>query len=146
MSTAPITITDITDALVGELNAGIWSQTFTAAANYRPRWTAADLATLRVTVSPRSLAISPSSRGGDQREFVVDVALQQKLDSDDDEDIPGLIRLADEIVRYFVGDRLTGLTDVACIAGTNEPIYSVEHLDQLLVFTSLITLTFRTVE
>lgn len=139
------TIVALADAVVSELNAEAWSLPFVARRLYRPRFEPADLRTLQVSVVPRSLVIEAASRADDSREYRLDVAVQQKLDSESADQIDPLLGLVDEIARHFRLRRPAAMPSAVCVKVENDPVYAVEHLDELRCFTSIITLSFRMV-
>jgi len=139
------TIVALADAVASELNSEGWSLSFAARRLYRPRFEPADLKTLQVSVVPRSLTIEAASRGDDSRQYQIDLAIQQKLTTESAEDIDPLLALADEIVRHFKLRRLAAMPTALCVKIEHDPIYAVEHLDELRCFTSIITLSFRMV-
>jgi hypothetical protein len=139
------TIVALADAVVSELNAEGWSLPFVARRLYRPRFEPADLRTLQVSVVPRSLVIEAASRADDSREYRLDVAVQQKLDSESADQIDPLLGLVDEIARHFRLRRPAAMPSAVCVKVENDPVYAVEHLDELRCFTSIITLSFRMV-
>jgi hypothetical protein len=75
-------ITDIADAVVASLNAGTFSEPFTAERLHQPSFELADLQTLRVSVVPKSLEIRNASRQHSFFDCTIDVGLQQKVDDD----------------------------------------------------------------
>ncbi len=139
------TIVALADAVVSELNAEGWSLQFAAQRLYRPRFEPSELKTLQVSVVPRSLVIDAESRSDDSRQFQIDVAIQQKLDAETAEEIDPLLGLADEIARHFRLRRPAAMPDALCAKVENNPVYAVEHLEQLRCFTSILTLSFRMV-
>lgn len=138
-------IVEIADAVVDELNAGSFEADFTAARDYRPRFTPADLKELRVTVVPRALSVEAESRARQCVDATIDIAIQRRLDSETTEEIDPLMELVDQIVAFWKLRRPSSLSQALCVEVANEPIYAVEHLDQLRVFTSVVSLTFRLV-
>lgn len=140
------TIVELSDAVVSELNAEGWSLEFVARRLYRPRFEPADLKTLQVSVVPRALVIEAASRADDSREYKVDLAVQQKLDAETADQIDPLLELVDEIARHFRLRRPAAMPSALCVKVENEPVYAVEHLDELRCFTSILTLTFQIVE
>lgn len=140
------TIVALADAVVAELNNEGWSQQCVAQRLYRPRFTAADLQTVQVSVVPRSLVIEAASRVDDSRHYQIDLAVQKKLDTETAEEIDPLVGLVDEIARYFRLRRLAAMQRALCVKVENTPIYAVEHLEELRCFTSIITLSFRVVD
>ena len=133
-------ILDTADAVVALLNAGEFSQQFTAERLYLPLFELPDMATLHVTVVPKAVAIAGLSRIVSQREFKIDVAVQQKGD-ETAETIDPLVDLVEEIVDYFQSRRLAS-PNVICTGVDVKPIYSQEHMHELRQFTSVLTLTF----
>ncbi|GAB6188135.1 hypothetical protein [Thermopirellula anaerolimosa] len=139
------TIVALADAVVSELNGEGWSLPFAARRLYRPRFEPADLKTLQVSVVPRSLVIEAASRADDSRQYQIDLAIQQKLDSGTAEEIDPLLGLVEEIARHFRLRRPAAMPSALCVKVENEPVYAVEHLDELRCFTSVLTLSFRVV-
>jgi len=137
------TITDISDAVVAELNDASFSREFTAQRSYLPRFELPEMADLHVTVVPRGLEISTATRAGHQHDYRIDVAVQQKLLTGDAPEIDGLVGLTEEIADHFRGRTLEA-PQAACVAVETEPVYVAEHMDEMRQFTSVITLTFRT--
>jgi len=140
------TVVELTNAVITELNAEAWSQSFVAVRHYRPRYDATKLKNLTVTVVPRRFTIDATTREHDLREAQIDLAIQQRLTSESNEEIDGLLNLVDEITRYFKLRRLAAMPAALCVKVENEPIYAVEHLDELRCFTSILTLSFRMLE
>ncbi len=139
------TIVELADAVVSELNAEGWSLDFAAKRLYRPRFEPADLKTLQVSVVPRALVIEAASRADDSRQYQIDLAVQQKLDAESSEEIDPLLGLVEDIARHFRLRRPAAMPSALCVKVENEPVYAVEHLDELRCFTSILTLSFRVV-
>jgi hypothetical protein len=139
-------VLEIADAMVTALQAATLSMGFTAARDYAPVTEANDLADLRLTVVPRELTLVAASRAKDEFDYVVDVAIQRRVEVD----IPTLdpyMRLAEEVLDLFRMQRLsygTGGDYAQCVAAQHNPIYIPEHLREFRVFTSVVSLTFRT--
>jgi len=53
--------------------------------------------------------------------------------------------LVDENARHFRLRRPAAMPSAVCVKVENDPVYAVEHLDELRCFTSIITLSFRMV-
>lgn len=135
-------ITDIADAVVADLNAGSFSQSFNAERDYLPVFELDDIKDLRVTVVPKGIAIQATGRNSNQHDVEIDIAVQKKLTKTDATEIDPLMALVEEIADRFRFKRFTS-PDAVWIRTQNEPVYAQEHLDQFRVFTSLLTLTFR---
>lgn len=140
-------IPDIADAIVAALNGHTFSQPFTAQRAYRPVFDLADMTDLRVTVVPRGVELSVSGRGLAQSDVQIDIGVQKKLASGDNAEIDAQMELVQEIGEFV---RATGRFGLPAGAGEavwvktdNTPIYSQEHLGELRLFTSVLTLTLR---
>lgn len=137
-------VIEIADAVVARINGASLSVPVTAVRAYRPEWTLAELESLRCTVVPVSLAAVPLDRGRDTGDYVVDVALQRRLPDESNATIDGYMLLVEEVAELFRWVRFDPPADAKCVAVQNDPIYAPEHLEERRVFTSLLTLTFRT--
>ncbi|MGD9856514.1 MAG: hypothetical protein AB7U20_16325 [Planctomycetaceae bacterium] len=136
-------ITQVADAVVAELNAATFSQSFTATRAYVPRCELPDLKTLTVTVVPSSVSVTAAARGATQQDVAIDIAVQQKLDSEQNAALDPLLALAEEIAEHFRGKRVAGFQDAIWSKTEFTALYAPEHLEQLRTFTSVVTLTFR---
>ena len=139
-------IANIAEAVKVDLNSapeGRFSQTFDATRMYVPIYELPDMKTLRVTVVPKALGVTPTSRSESQHDYEIDVAVQKKLVNADAAEIDPLMTLVEEIADFFSARRPSTFRTAMCVGVVNEPIYSAEHIEQLRQFTSLLTLTFR---
>ncbi|MBI5725211.1 MAG: hypothetical protein HZA50_14725 [Planctomycetes bacterium] len=137
---------DIAEAVVSELNAGAFSQAFTAVREWLPRFDLAELKDLHVTVVPKVVSEQPAGRKVCQYEYSVDVGIQKKLtinNGAEKAEIDSLIVLVEEIAGFFRQRRLSAYPDAAWVKTEYSHLYVVEHLSQLGQFTSVLTLTFR---
>jgi len=140
-------IPDITDAVVAALNGAAFSQPFTAKRHYVPTFDLKEMKTLHVTVVPRGVEVSTVSRSLIQHELQVDVGIQQKLPAPadpagDQAFVDALMGLVQEIADVLRAAGRFG--EAQWVKSENKPIYSPEHLEQLRQFTSVLTLTLRT--
>ncbi len=138
------TVIAIADAVVTVLNAGGFAQPFTAMRLYRPQFELKDMGTLHVTVVPRGLVIQTASRGIDQHDYQIDVAVQKRLASEDAAEIDSLMALVEQIADRFRHKVLETDPEACWVKSENAPLYAPEHLEQLRQFTSVLTLTYRT--
>lgn len=145
------TIATIADAVVARLNAGSFSQSFTAERHYQPVFDLADLETLRVSVVPRSLVIVGASRRQSQYDAQIDVGVQKRLSpapgnpgaDDDRTQIDALLDLAEEITDYLRFERLPEAPEAVWVGVAQEPVVAAEHLEQHRQLTTVLTLTYR---
>jgi len=135
-------VIDIADAVVAELNKTSFSQPVVAERHYHPRFDLSEMANLKVSVVPRSLTSSKLDRSSDSFDYQIDVAIQKRTDTNPVL-LDAMMTLVEEIADHFRTKPLSGYPQARCIEVKNEPIYALEHLDELRQFTSVITLTFR---
>ena len=143
------TIIDIADAVAATLNdAGEpgFSQPFTAERKALPAFELADLTGLHVTVVPKAVEITGASRSLCQYDHQIDVGVQKKTGTDLEADVAALCGLVAEIAAFLKQRPLTGLSGVAWVRTANEPVYAPEHLAEKRLFTSVLTVTYRTME
>ena len=135
-------VVDIANAIVQSLNEGIFSRPFTAVRVYRPSFALEELKDLHVTVVPKTLTSQASDRVTSQQDVEIDIAIQQQ--AGDDQAIDDLMGLVEEIADYFRQNRQLPGVGAWWVKTENNPIYAPDQLQQLHVFTSLLTVTFRT--
>ncbi|MCL2645434.1 MAG: hypothetical protein FWD61_00345 [Phycisphaerales bacterium] len=143
----PSLVICIADAVVAAIKAEPLK--LDAVRAYRPEFELPELKTLRVSVVPRGIEITSSGRNANQHDVSIDVAVQKKVDAGDQEELDGLMTVVEKIADCLRLRRLEfsgGSGGAAVWVKTeNAPIYSPEHLESKQVFTSVLTLTFRTV-
>jgi hypothetical protein len=142
-------LTELADAVAYELNdapSGTFSPTFTAERKVLPVHELKDLKDLKVTVVPKAIEITGSTRATSQYDLVVDIGIQQKLPpatTDLDVNVTALGTLVDQIADYLRRRPLSLLPGVTWVGITNDPVYAPEHLLEQRVFTSVLTVTYR---
>ncbi|GJQ28369.1 MAG: hypothetical protein HBSAPP03_02530 [Phycisphaerae bacterium] len=138
------TIAAIAAAVAAHINAGTYSRPVNAVRMYQPAFTLEDLKDLRVSVVPRTTAISAASRDGSMFECVVDVGVQQKLPPESEQaEIDALLDLAEEIADRLRLTRLPDAPEAAWAGIAHEPVVASESLEQHRVFTSVLSVTYR---
>jgi len=136
-------VIDIADAVTAELAGGTFSQAFTPERRVLPFFELADLAALKVTVVPKAVEITGSTRSVSQYDVQVDIGIQKKLGSDLDTEVAELCGLVDEIAEYLRQRPLAAAPYAVWVRTANEPVYAPEHLLEKRAFTSVLTLTYR---
>lgn len=144
-------VTDIADAVAAEINAApgspaTFNQTFTAVRKVVPAYELSELTDLKVTVVPKAVEISGSTRSASQYDITVDIGVQKKLPPESeasDEQVETLGTLVDQIAEYLRRRPLSAAPFAAWVSTTNDPVYAPEHLLEKRVFTSVLTLTYR---
>ena len=134
-----IEVLQISKQLAAVLNAGQFSQSFTAAAKALPEYDLAQLKSLMVSVVPKSAELINLTRAATNLEIEVDIAIQKKVSKDLELDVEALLTLVSEIVKFV---NRKDLENAKFKKVANEPIYSTEHLNDKRLFTSLITVTY----
>ena len=142
---------DIADAVAAELSAaepGTFSEDFTAQRRVLPKFELSDLKDMKVSVVPKGIEIENASRESRRCDISVDIGVQQKVGKDVDAEVERLCGLVEQIADYLAGRGLSaaGMSGVAFLSIANEPVYSTEHLADDLVFTSVLTVTYRTLK
>ena len=93
--------------------------------------------------SIRSVAIGGGTRSQSQHDCQVDIGIQQKFSKGDPAELDPLMDLVQELIDYLRARPLTAYPTAVWHRTQNEPVYSIEHFDQLRQFTSVVTLTYR---
>lgn len=139
-------ILDIADAVTAELNAapaGTFDPAITAVRRVLPEFDLAELSELKVSVVPKSVVITGSTRSASQYEIVVDIGVQKKLGKNLEGEVAHLATLMDQIADYLRRRPLSSAPFAAWAGIANEPVYAPEHLAGQRVFTSVLSVTYR---
>jgi hypothetical protein len=140
-----ITIADeVSSIIVAGQQSRALSSGFTASRKVLPRYLIKDLTQPVVSVVPKTVELVGSTRSASEFNYDIEIGVQQKI-SDPETDVPGLVDLVDHISKYL---RFTILTanKAIWVKAAIQPIYSVEHLSSDSVFTSVLTVTYKTLE
>ena len=137
---------DVADGVVTDLNAGSWSQSFTAARVALPEFTVPDLATLQVPVAIRSTSQERLTRTRVIDVVEIDIGVMKKIDvtgSIGKADVDPFVTLVDEIAEYFFTTRLSGFPTALPTVSTPDPVYDQEYLEKKRAFFAIVRLEFR---
>ncbi len=141
-------VIDIADAVVAELNAapaGTFDPAFTAVRRVLPEFDLPDLAELKVTVVPKAVEITGATRSVGQFDCQIDIGVQKKLGKDLDTEVAALCGLVEAIAGYLRRRALAAAPHAAWVRTQNDPVYAPEHLAEQRTFTSVLTVTYRSV-
>ena len=141
-------IIDIADAVATELNAapvGTFDPAFTAERRVLPEFDLPELAELKVTVVPKAVEINGSTRLASQFDCQIDIGVQKKLGKDLDTEVAELCGLVDGIAGYLRRRSLAAAPHAVWVRTRNDPVYAPEHLAEQRAFTSVLTVTYRSV-
>ena len=135
---------DLADAVTSQINQ---SEIITnAKRQILPIHDLSQLRELTVSVVPRGVQVQSITRKLSQYDCQVDIGIQQKLTVPQDQidtavkDLSGLVQ---QIADYMQRQPLTDMQYAIWIKVENVPIYDPDHLAQLRVFASVLTLTYR---
>ena len=134
-------IVTLADALLADINATAFSQSFTARRTYLPIAELETQGVLSVTMLPRGDDITLTDRNATQHDMTFDVAVQKKLANVSNRDIDPLVYLTQQLLDYFWFNKLPNNTTL--VTESVSILYYSDHLQQLRQFTSVISLTFR---
>jgi hypothetical protein len=134
----------IADAITAELNGNVFSQPFTAQRQYLPIYDLKSMSDLRVTVVPKGVTSSSLDRSRDNFDYQVDVGIQKKVPNQI-ATIDALMLLVEQIGDYFRSNPLSSYPGARFMNVENSLLYAPDHLQEMLQFTSVLTLTYRLV-
>ncbi|MEW6249194.1 MAG: hypothetical protein AB1716_00980 [Planctomycetota bacterium] len=137
------TAVEIASAICAHLNSTPLALDFEAMRKYRPAYTLDELATLRVTVVPKSVAISNAARNTDYFEVAVDVAVQKQVQPDNLGELDALAAFIEQVADTLRHQRLPGYPAAAWQSLAADPIFDPDHLSERNVFTAVLTVTYR---
>lgn len=141
-------IIEIAADLLTALNAerepeDAFSQTFTATRAYRPPYKLEDMEAIHVTVMPGALETGVATRGAEEGEYRVDIAVHRRFEGEPTiEQLDPLVYLMQEIRQFFLAPANRQLTTsgATCLGALNEPAWIEAHLVEWHQFTSVLTL------
>lgn len=96
-----------------------------------------------ITVVPREIASEIDARGIERRDITIHVGVQKRLDPDDqDADALALMRQVEQINAYMYRRELHSLDSATWLSSQVTPLYSLEHLRDWQVFTSVVQIVY----
>jgi len=134
-------IVTLANAIVSQLNTDFVG-TFTAVRSYRPAAKLDDLATVAVTVVPKSMEYQPMTRYFEQVDHTVEIGVQQRVATTADIDTKtDLVEQIGESLRRSVFT--SGADKFHVLTVEVSPLVAIEHLDELNVFSSVVSVVAR---
>ena len=130
-------IITIADEIKDIINAGSFSQSFTASRTFVKYERMDNISALEVWVQPIEEIIIPKTRSEDKTDCLISVGVFKRCGSDSE--IDEMITLIDEIYRYlrryeFSDNSKTMLCEIATL-------YSPEYLSELSLFAGVLNIT-----
>ena len=138
----PANIVAIADAITAELNGNAFNQPFTAQRQYLPIYDLKTMSELKVSVVPKGLSASSLDRSRDNFDYQIDVGIQKKT-KNEMATIDAMMLLVEEISDYLRANPLASYPNARFISVENNQIYAPDHLETMMQFTSVLTLTYR---
>jgi len=132
----------ICEAVKDKINGTVYSQAATAIVRLLPIYKLSDMGVLHVTIVPSNIDTAAITRGHNQSDYDVDIAIQKRLDDTIETGGKALMLLVQEIDESFRRKQLTEYPAV-WTASRYKTIYDPEHLETMRQFTCILTLTFR---
>jgi hypothetical protein len=133
----------IAEAVVAALNGHSFSQPFISERSFLPKFDLKELKTLKVVVVPRGRVLSVADRSRAQQDYAIDIGVLLKLSGTTPGQVDPMISLVEEIADFFRAKRLSDYPAAAWLKTEHNPLYDLEHLDQLRQFTSVMSVTYR---
>ena len=141
------TFIQLADAVVTDLNGHEFSQEFTAARAYLPRFDLEGGTGLQVSVVPKTDVREPATRAEDECTETIDIGVMKRLEktgAEEIQEVDGLMDLCEEIKTFLARRRPVEMPEAVCVEVKHEPIYSVEDLNENRLFLSVISAVFKT--
>ena len=97
----------------------------------------------RVSVVPKSVQPQHMTRSGRADNITIDIGVQAKITGNPETDVPKLCRLVRTLLDFMWGRALAHAPEAAFMDAGIDPVYAPEHLQQLRVFTSVVSVTYK---
>lgn len=138
---------EVAEALKDALNAGSWSQEFTAVRAYDLTAELEDDGIVHVDVAVRSDSGDLDGRGTTENIIEIDTAVRKKCDVSVIANLDALMLLIQEFRDDLLVSRLATATegDAWCFAWERDPAYYPKHIRDYRQFTGMLTLRFKLV-
>jgi len=133
-------IVDIPESLKDFLNAGTFTEEFTAKRIYVPVFSIEGAEDLQVLVAPRENERTIRNKKQQVSEVQVDVAIFKKVISTEPETIDPLTDFVEELVKYLEFENQSGHS---WLRTTNDLIYDQDYLRERKIFRSRILNVYR---
>jgi hypothetical protein len=137
----PVSV-QLADAVVAELRGGTFSRNFVPVRKLLPVRELAELDELRVTVVPRSVESVPLARTTERRTYAIDLGVQQRVGQDVELDTAVVMAVAEEIAEFLRTHSLSDVPKASYVGHAIDPVYSPEHLEEMRVATSVVTIRY----
>ena len=133
----------LSDAILNELRSKNLGQEFTVSRSYRPQYELKDIEDIVVTMIPKDTTINAASRGTMFQDVSIDIAVQQKVNPDTNDQLDSLMDFTDAIMAWLAFKPAPGYPSASFVSIANDPIFDPSHVEENRQFTSLLTVTYR---
>jgi len=139
----PAVAAQLADAVVAELNAHAFSQSFAAVRSWAPRFDLKNLTGLHVTVAHSGVTSLRADRDTVEDEHTIEIGVQQKLASIEPAAVDPLAALLEEIKAFLDGrPRLAGFPAAAWTRSSLVATALPEHLRELRQYTGVASIHY----
>ncbi len=138
------TLTILAEAVKTELEGASLSQSFTAVRAYRPRFTVADLTTLRVVVVARNCALEARNRVHDDHDCVVEISILKHIGGTlTNEQVDPYMDFVEEVVDFLRRRPLSDVPQATYKKAAYEVPYDDEEMERKQTFEALVSVMYR---
>ncbi len=132
------------DAIVNALEARDLGQAKVVARAYLPYRDRDQLSLLTLTVMPRGIERTLTTRGGAmQIDHLIEIAVQKKIEGADDAALAAGVEVVEAVADALAQLRVAGSSVWSCVETRVEPLMSLEHAATLRVYSGVVAARFR---
>lgn len=144
-------ISQLTKSLAARLSAATYTSaypTIVAQQAYLPRYDLEQMGDLKVSVLPREVSVTTTTRGAEQHDYTLAVVVAKRTDGST-EQVDALLSLVEKLCDHLRSNSMPMVSDapwpaVSWWALSLEPVWSQEHLEERRVFFTAIQVQYRT--
>jgi hypothetical protein len=132
------------DSIVAALDAADLGESKTVVRAFLPYREREQLSSLTLTVMPRGIERTLSTRGGvGQVDHLIEVAVQKKVEGADETAFTAGVAAVEAVADLLAGLRLAGPPPWCCVETRIDPLISEDHAANLRVFTGVVQARLR---
>lgn len=143
-------VAQIIDAVVTQLNALSFTETFTATKTYNPQFDKKNSSTLQVQVSPVSYESENITRVQTKDTIAITIGIQKEIAIDtntgdfNQAEVEGMMATVEEILNGIRGFDISSPVAAQQIGAVASPMFYPDHLYDYSIYTGIISLTYYT--
>ena len=132
------------DSIVAALDAADLGESKTVVRAFLPYREREQLSSLTLTVMPRGIERTLSTRGGvGQFDHLIEVAVQKKVEGADETAFTAGVAAVEAVADLLAGLRLAGPPSWSCVETRIDPLMSEDHAANLRVYTGVVQARLR---